>query len=1015
MYRCQFLTAFIFNLFVFSYYNSVAQEYTLKSIFSEENVLPGNFINSTACDNDGKLWFTCAGKLMSYDGILFKRHTYSLPGYTSTDSKVEVVFKNSRGEIIFFDRKNYYTVLKNQKITIRKNYNSDVHFSIHLATEDFTNHRALFEYKLSRYQLINLIRNQKNGYLINERFIRYFNNKTKIIDSKVATNSIDYPSGFAYHSDYITLFYKTGNLQLRNGKITRRNIPISLNDTILKNPQIYKVFNSGGTHFLWMKTNGLYEIKEFGDTIRISRLIDGSLLPDDDIISIEMVDARNAILIACRSKGLFQYCRMTFKGFTHPFKFTSSFNSILKVKNYIYTNNGIKWDIKTHRPTPSFIHFSNYGCDYIEDSIHQKKYFLKNTTVVAITDSGAYPDIKSNDHLYYCSGAIYKNKVYGWNRNAFFILENNRFKLLKHKLAIRGAYNVHSIAVHDDTMWVGTTDRAYAYRLGVAEPVYSDLFKGTSVRSIKVDPHKRGILFFTYGNGVYLYTNGKFYAASTNLTENLNFTHYMFIDKFNRVWLATNKGMYCTDYEEWFQSFLHPETVPYIYQFSKSDGLIANELNGGTSHSLIFDSTSGIAYLSSIAGLNIFRPNTVQINFPSQPIRFEETYLDDSLIYDLDSINHPFSNIKFKVSSAYYGNNENLKFEYRVANQSTLWRPLNNQNEFYFTRKNPGEQTVEIRYRNGFGKDQYNIATLRFTIPPLWHEKTSYQTLIIISILILFWLIMRTRVQIQKKKQTQLKKIIEEQTQNLRKTLEDLMLSEDNLRTSDSIKEKLIRVLAHDIRSPMISTIYLSNHIRSQLQSFAKSDLKSPIQLLGNVIESQNNILNYANDFLAWYNVSHGFVEPAIADVNLHNIIEPILRMYAPIIEINNNKLVYSGNKNVFVRTDSSFLNIIVRNLVDNANKNTRNGTIEIQFLDNGDSLTMLIRNDTKDCDPASLENMKNKMNLETEDDYKQLKLGLTLIKSLSKHINLPLTCIIDDKTVSVNLQFKHFTYAITD
>jgi signal transduction histidine kinase/ligand-binding sensor domain-containing protein len=912
-----------------------AQEYKLKSRFSDENELPSNFINSAICDKFGLFWFTSSGKLMSYDGTQFKRHNYKFTADSSDDNKVDIVYRNVHGEIFFFDNHNHYQILDNQKIVLLKKKYKDAHFSVNISTEDFSNYRALFEYKLGNYQLLNLLKQQKDGYIIREGTIYYFRHKTKILEYIASIKPRNYPSGFTYHGDCLTIFYKLGNLTFRNGQLIKRNTPVSIDGIIVNNPPFFKIFNNNGSNLLWIPREGLYKIIAFGDTIQVKKIIAGSLLPaDDDIVSVQLMDGENTLMIACRSTGLYQYTKASFKGYKHNQQVTTSFNSILKLGTDIYTNDGIVWNLEANKAIPSTIRFSNYGSDYIENG--SEKYFILDSTIFNITPETINRPIKKGDYLYYSRGCVYKNKVYGWNRNSLFVLENNHMKLLESNLKPTALLTVHSILIHNDTLWVATTNGACAFKLGQKEPVLTDLFKGFSVRSILMDPLNRGIVFFTYGNGTHLYSKGKFYKHS-GTNENLDFTHYMFIDNQRRVWLATNKGMYCTDYERWFQSFRHPEKVPYYFQFSKYDGLISNELNGGASHSFLYDSSCQEVYLSTTRGLNTFNPNITSVNFPSQPIRVVETYVDDALTYDLAAIPAHFNTIKFRISSPYYGNKENQLLEYRILNQSNTWRPLNTQNEFYFPRDKAGEQVIQIRYRNGFGEDDYRVVNLNFTVPPLWYESTFNRVIILFLVLGMFWLIMNTRIQIQKRKQIRLKQIIDEQTQNLRTTLDELTLSEDNLRTADTIKEKLIRVLAHDIRSPMISTIYLSNHIKDQLESLPKAELQEPIHLLDNVIVSQTNILNYANDFLAWYNVSNNLVKPNVYDVNIHEVIENILKMYAPIIELNNNKLSYVNDQEIWVQTDANFLSIIIRNLIDNANKNTKAGRIEIQLKESGE------------------------------------------------------------------------------
>ena len=163
-------------------------------------------------------------------------------------------------------------------------------------------------------------------------------------------------------------------------------------------------------------------------------------------------------------------------------------------------------------------------------------------------------------------------------------------------------------------------------------------------------------------------------------------------------------------------------------------------------------------------------------------------------------------------------------------------------------------------------------------------------------------------------------------------------------------QKKMSSILAHDVRSPLVSLRSILEYKHSGMIDEDESE-----QLTGTVLEQLNNTVEMVDDVVAWGEAELKSNVSKKEFVPLQEIVDNIFRYEALKAKLKNNDLINYAS-GISVHTHKSALTFIMRNLVSNANKFTENGTISISATKKSGQVYISIKDtgDGMDADYAS-------------------------------------------------------------
>jgi signal transduction histidine kinase len=224
--------------------------------------------------------------------------------------------------------------------------------------------------------------------------------------------------------------------------------------------------------------------------------------------------------------------------------------------------------------------------------------------------------------------------------------------------------------------------------------------------------------------------------------------------------------------------------------------------------------------------------------------------------------------------------------------------------------------------------------------------------------------------------------LLEQQKQEIELTVMKLTQAKDELHKALEQKEKLTSILAHDLRTPLRFISTISEYLH---RNAGKIELKELQELTGDLSTSSKGTFALADELLTWLSIQGQNFKVNIVKTDLKKLLDELTLFFSDISKMKNVQLTLALQQPVFIDADEKLLKIILRNVLDNAIKNTINGTILLSvsgLLEEG-FVTLQIQDSGKGMTREQLEklNMENTLGFPFEI---RDKLGFQIVRDLT-------------------------------
>lgn len=181
---------------------------------------------------------------------------------------------------------------------------------------------------------------------------------------------------------------------------------------------------------------------------------------------------------------------------------------------------------------------------------------------------------------------------------------------------------------------------------------------------------------------------------------------------------------------------------------------------------------------------------------------------------------------------------------------------------------------------------------------------------------------------LENSKRKKLIKILKKQNNQIVHQQTQIVKQNNDLVEANRTKDKLFQIIAHDLRSPLVSIDSLAQLIPFWIN---EQDFKSLNKLSKTLEISAKNLLSLIDNLLNWALSQQGEFPFKPENMNLAKLGKEILEIYKPIAELKKIQIICEMCNNTHVYADRNMVSAIIRNLLNNAIKYTsENGTIII-------------------------------------------------------------------------------------
>lgn len=489
-------------------------------------------------------------------------------------------------------------------------------------------------------------------------------------------------------------------------------------------------------------------------------------------------------------------------------------------------------------------------------------------------------------------------------------------------------------AISDDTLVVGTANGIYYFFPRTRKLQVIRYKEVLNVRFIFRDRSGR-CWFTTYGQGLFNLSGNSIVPLPLDNARHLAISHSILQDRSGNFWVTTNHGLFKLGYTSLLSIIRGQGSKLYYNYYDKTDGFNTNEFNGGGFPSNIYQQETGQAFFPSMNGVVKFNPDSIADVLNTSPIFFDEIVLNDTghmqslggnLIFPKET-----SAITIDFSSPYYGHTENVKFSYSLSNDPNEWKDLSGSRSIILSNLPGRSYTLTVKKEGASSAPVF--ASLQFTIRKNFSETVLFKLLLFVLVVALVYLFFRARLYYLYKERRRLEKIVAKKTADqlvsigqLRDTIAHLTQLQQELEQMIKHKENILAVLIHDIKSPL----YFLNTVAEHL--YKGIDLNSPqknSEIAHEISTSLNKLYLFTQDFTIWLNTSEPGQIQKREKVDLDKIVGEALAVYKEIID-KKGICILSQIACKLVYGDEPMIKSIIRNLIDNAIKNTSKGNITI-------------------------------------------------------------------------------------
>ncbi len=948
-------------------------------------------INHLEFDKDSGIWCISDGRLLSYKDGTAKQCSRLVGGKNPNFYRPSYFLRTTRGDLFCQNEKFIVRVGSDQKLSFFIDKSVINNLFLFSERNTFTNYANMLEpyyyFHLGTYA----IKHHRKEYELGEN-----NDKIRVLSNHKYETIGTYKGKFkgeAVFGDTTVSITTKGIYLLGDYKWSKEvTIKVANSHQVLLAENIYNVFY-GNHSFYLVTTEGFFQLSLFGeDLIAIKIIGKENFAPQS--FKCMLAGPNNNWFLFGGVDGLYEYTKTGMNLLSTKNTVQNSANALLWNKGRLYTNSGGYWDQKGKFFLDSKNPLIAYPDNYIK--VNNRCFLAFKNYETRLVDTN-FNIIKKFQRLNYynCLTTDEKGNIYEINMNNFSIWTGDSFKNLDFDFVNRDDLDImYASLVSNDTFYVTSFGGVIRYQMGNRKPLPT-LIPELTIRNVQKGFGREGVYAFTDGGGVFLIHGEKVRKVPVDPKNYMRNAHYFYLDRHKRVWIPTNFGMLIAGYDDMLRG-INDSThrIQYFYYTGPGPENFT-EFNGSSKNASWFDSTFHRLYFCSVDGIVHVNPDLFSPIFPIQSPVIISTEKDGVKTDGFAIPELGFENLILQLGVTTIGFPQDIVKEYRIQGENESWIPVNNLNQIILIRKKTGLNKLEFRLRNGLGPSDYQYVSWTYYVKPYWYEKPIFYVCLILALIAFVWGLLKWRARKHVQMQKELEEIILIKTQEISKNLNDLQISENQLRNINMMKEKLINVLAHDIRSPLISTFFVSEHVLDKLKGQTDiTDHGELLQMLEQVSRTIKSVYTYANDFLVWYNFHQGNVRPIKTLINLSQTLIPTIDMYLPVIKSSGNSLKLILDEGLEVNCDAKVLSIVFRNLLDNANKNTTQGEITIQLIQKNDCALMIFENCCEDLN----QDTRNFMDRRLLEDFSNSTpkegelLGLRMIAFFSKILSIELS-----------------------
>jgi ligand-binding sensor domain-containing protein/signal transduction histidine kinase len=538
-------------------------------------------------------------------------------------------------------------------------------------------------------------------------------------------------------------------------------------------------------------------------------------------------------------------------------------------------------------------------------------------------------------------GNLWVGTANGLNR-----IESGKITNYDAESGLRDSFIMSLFVDNQGKLWVGTNGGgSYVYNGDYFEPVTS--LQGSRDIVFNFTQDENGAIWISTNRGVLYHQDSTTYNITAKEGIVSNNIFQVILEEPGLAWLTSDRGIMRVSREDALNLIKgESEVLRNVRLFDRADGLRTGQITAASNADTNAD---GQIWFCTIKGVAAINGKNIPTNDLRAITKVTRVLTEDERFQGSEEILLPAGNRTLEVhySGLSFSAPEKVKYKYKLENFDPDWVDAGSRRTAYYTNLPPGEYEFQVLAANNDGLWSEAPATIQLVQQAYFYQETWFLVLLVVLLIAFGAFLYYLRAMGLSRRNYQLARMVQERTRDLQYQKEDILFKSEELNQLNTVKDKLLSVISHDLRGPIAAISGLLGLLKSGHLSY--HELMSQSNRLNTEV---HNLTYLLDNLLNWSKTQMQGIKLNQENVSLHTVVEQNLKMVAPISDQKKISIFNRVPDSCYTYTDVNFLSLVIRNLLMNALKFThergeititsekQNGNVVVAVNDNGVGMT---------------------------------------------------------------------------
>lgn len=183
-----------------------------------------------------------------------------------------------------------------------------------------------------------------------------------------------------------------------------------------------------------------------------------------------------------------------------------------------------------------------------------------------------------------------------------------------------------------------------------------------------------------------------------------------------------------------------------------------------------------------------------------------------------------------------------------------------------------------------------------------------------------------------------------------------LKKQQEQLRELNSHKDKLLSIIAHDLKTPFNALLGYSDYLEKDAHKIEAGEIK---RIAKNMNLTAKSVYDLLENLLQWSRVQTGNIKVNNSEFTIYELFSTLQQFFASLAEKKEITLNVADVTGLIIETDKNILQTVLRNIIDNAIKYTsQGGTVSLKASEINNTIVFSVKDNGVGISEDNIDNL---------------------------------------------------------